>query len=432
MVAGCGLSIDADQARICRSTLPALYPGTAISLVRVMRGTEPHSIRVAFLSIRPGRQSAGHIITCVFANEGLSSGKSELTGIVTDRGPVSGANLYFLKNYYLDTPEGIAGDPGSDPSAVLPVVPAQVAYAAQQILSALPRMAIYAMLASAFALVFGLTKRINLAFGELAAAGAAATVAGTALVIAGFNLTTPVAGLAVGLVAAVFTGALYSAVGGAIVIGHIRAWSSQPSLIATVGLSLFLMEYLRLVQSPVTVWLPPVWSQTLPIARSGSFVLSATPVSLMTGAIALAAGMALIVVMRRSAFGRAWRASADDPLAAALFGVNERGLLRTTLAISGAMAGLSGTLIVAQYGALGFAGGFQFGLKALVAAVIGGIGSVPGALLGGLAVGLFETLWSAYCPIEGRDIALYSALAIFLIYRPGGLLGWRELTPRPV
>ena len=98
-------------------------------------------------------------------------------------------------------------------------------------------------------------------------------------------------------------------------------------------------------------------------------------------------------------------------------------LLMQTLALAGAMAGLSGMLIVAQYGGLGFAGGFQYGLKALIAAIIGGIGSVPGALLGGFAVGLFETLWSAYLPIEARDMALYAALVVFLIFRPGGLLG---------
>jgi branched-chain amino acid transport system permease protein len=68
----------------------------------------------------------------------------------------------------------------------------------------------------------------------------------------------------------------------------------------------------------------------------------------------------------------------------------------------------------------------------LIAAIIGGIGSVPGALVGGLFVGLFETLWSAYLPIEARDMALYATLIVFLILRPGGLLGLRDPTPRPV
>jgi branched-chain amino acid transport system permease protein len=136
--------------------------------------------------------------------------------------------------------------------------------------------------------------------------------------------------------------------------------------------------------------------------------------------------------MRLTGFGRAWRAYADDAKAASLFGVDGRRLLRQTLAIAGAMAGLAGMLIVAQYGGLGFAGGLQFGLKALIAAIIGGIGSVSGALVGGVAIGLFETLWSAYLPIDTRDIALYAALVAFLVFRPGGLLGSQDATPRPV
>jgi branched-chain amino acid transport system permease protein len=229
-----------------------------------------------------------------------------------------------------------------------------------------------------------------------------------------------------------FAGAIYNAVGGWFVIGRIRTPSNQPSLIATVGLSLFLMEYLRLVQSPVTVWLPPVWSTQWPIARAGSFLVTLTLLSLVTSGIGLAAAVFLIWLMRDSTFGRFWRAFADDARAAALFGVDGSKLLIQTLALAGAMAGLSGMLIVAQYGGLGFAGGFQFGLKALIAAIIGGIGSVPGALLGGLFVGLFETLWSAYLPIEARDMALYATLIVFLILRPGGLLGLRDPTPRSV
>jgi branched-chain amino acid transport system permease protein len=221
-------------------------------------------------------------------------------------------------------------------------------------------------------------------------------------------------------------------VGGHYTIARIGTRSTQPSLIATVGLSLFLMEYLRLCQSPVTVWMPPIWSAALPLARAGDFLVSVTMVSLVTSAIGLAVATALLALIRLTAFGRAWRAYADDPRAAALFGVDGPRLLARTLALSGAVAGLSGMLIVVQYGGLGFADGFQFGLKALIGAIIGGIGSVPGALLGGVAVGLFETLWSAYLPIEGRDIALYAALAVFLVYRPGGLLGWAGVTPRAV
>jgi branched-subunit amino acid ABC-type transport system permease component len=283
----------------------------------------------------------------------------------------------------------------------------------------------------AYALIFGLVGRINLAFGELAAVGSAAAVAGTAGVMT-LGVSSPLLGLTAGLGAAIFAGALHSAVGGHFTIARVTSASTQPSLIATVGLSLALMEYLRLVQSPVAVWLPPIWSQAWPLARSGDFLVSLTPISLITFAVGLLAAIMLLVLMKATAFGRAWRAYADDARAAALFGVNGPKLLTQTLALAGAMAGLSGMLIVAQYGGLGFAGGTQFGLKALIAAIIGGIGSIPGALLGGVMVGLFETAWSAYLPIESRDIALYAALVIFLIFRPGGLLGIRDPTPRQV
>ena len=143
------------------------------------------------------------------------------------------------------------------------------------------------------ALVFGLSGRINLAFGELAAVGSAATVAGTSILL-GYGISSPVLGLAAGLAAALFAGAIHSAVGGYFTIGRITAESPQPSLIATVGLSLFLMEYLRLVQSPVTVWLPPIWSEAWPLARAGEFIVSLTPITLITAGIGVLAASGLL------------------------------------------------------------------------------------------------------------------------------------------
>lgn len=431
LLVGCGSSLDAQQARVCRSTLPALNPDARIHVVRVVPGPAPRSLRVDYEVVTPGRPVTPRFAICRFAAEGLSPNKAELIELATEQGTLSGASLYLLKRYYLETPEGVAGDPGSPPSLTAIEIPPDAAYLAQQLLAGLPRTAICGLLAVAYSLVFGLTGRINLAFGEIAAVGSAATVGAASIVLA-MGSSAPVSGLAAGLVAAMFAGAIYNAVGGYLVIGRVRTPSNQPSLIATVGLSLFLMEYLRLVQSPVTVWLPPVWSAQWPIARAGDFLVTLTLLSLVTSGIGLAAAVFLIWLMRDSTFGRFWRAFADDARAAALFGVDGSRLLVETLALAGAMAGLSGMLIVAQYGGLGFAGGFQFGLKALIAAIIGGIGSIPGALIGGLFVGLFETLWSAYLPIEARDMALYATLIVFLILRPGGLLGLRDPTPRSV
>ncbi|MBB4040909.1 branched-subunit amino acid ABC-type transport system permease component [Microvirga flocculans] len=431
LLSACTVAIDAEQTRVCRSALPALNPGGVITVERVREGPVPRSLRIDYSVASADRPVLERFAICQFAAEGLSPNKAELTGLGTEEGPLSGASLYLLKRYYLDTPEGMAGDPGSRSAADVAEIPPAAAYWLQQVLVSLPRTAIYALLSVAFALIFGLSGRINLAFGELAAIGSAATIAGASIAL-GSGATSPLTGLAAGLAAALFAGASHSAVGGYFTIGRITAASSQPSLIATVGLSLFLMEYLRLVQSPVTVWLPPIWSEAWPFARAQDFLVSLTPITAVTTGIGAAAATSLLWLVQTTSFGRAWRAYADDPKAAALLGVNGPRLLIQTLALAGAMAGLSGMLIVAQYGGLGFAGGFQYGLKALIAAIIGGIGSIPGAMLGGFAVGLFETLWSAYLPIELRDMALYGALVVFLIFRPGGLLGFRDPTPRPV
>ena len=149
--------------------------------------------------------------------------------------------------------------------------PGAVAYSVQQILVSLPRTAIYALLAVAYALVFGLSGRINLAFGELAAIGAAATVAGASICWpSGSARRWP--GLAAGLVRARSSPARSTAPSAVISpSAESGSASPQPSLIATVGLSLFLMEYLRLAQSPVTVWLPPIWSEAWPARARGRF-----------------------------------------------------------------------------------------------------------------------------------------------------------------
>ena len=125
--------------------------------------------------------------------------------------------------------------------------------------------------------------------------------------------------------------------------------------------------------------------------------------------------------MRSSRFGRAWRACADDPVAAALFGVDRARSCSRPLRSHPLLAGLAGYVVTVYYGTFGYAGGIVLGLKALLAAVAGGIGSVPGAFLGGILLGFSESLWSALFPIEFRDLAVFSLLVALLVLRPGGL-----------
>jgi branched-chain amino acid transport system permease protein len=133
------------------------------------------------------------------------------------------------------------------------------------------------------------------------------------------------------------------------------------------------------------------------------------------------------LIITRTALGRAQRACEQDRLMAALSGVNVDRTISLTFVMGAALAAVAGLLYLLYYGVIDFFIGFVAGIKAFTAAVFGGIGSLPGAMLGGLVIGLIETFWSAYFSIEYKDVAAFSMLAIVLIFFPTGLLGRPEI-----
>jgi len=297
-----------------------------------------------------------------------------------------------------------------------------LAYGLQMALDGLPLASIYALLAAAYSLIYALIGRINFAFGEIAAAGGyAAAIAALAMV------GWPPAPL---LIAAfVLAAAVASAWGFAsarVVFIPLRLARGQQVLVASVGLAVFLRELLRLAQGDRSSWMSPQLNQPLALARAGDFVAVVTPMAFVVSAVTLATGLALVVIFRLSRFGRELRAYADDPLAAELMGISPAAITASAFALSGGLAGLAGASMTAAFGAVGYSLSATLTLKALTAAIIGGIGSLPGAFLGGLIVGAAETCWSAVFPIDDRDIAVYVLLTLFIALRPSGLLGQRE------
>jgi branched-subunit amino acid ABC-type transport system permease component len=202
--------------------------------------------------------------------------------------------------------------------------------------------------------------------------------------------------------------------------------AGQHVLIGSIALAIVLQEYLRLTQGAKLIWVPPVFNTPYALARSGDFVVTFTPMAMAAAGVCGLAALALLVLLRSTRFGRAWRACADDAGAAALFGVDHRLLLLKTFALASALAGLAGYVVTVYYGAFGYAGGIVLGLKSLLAAVAGGIGRVGGAFLGGVLIGAIEQVWSALFPIEFRDLAVFILLVVLLVLRPSGLFGWRE------
>ncbi len=428
LVASCAGSVDTEQLDLCRRTLPALHPeGTELREVR-FAPAGPRGIRLDYAAREPGRETAIHAVTCRFEGGPLDKNRLELAALDNERGALGEARLLFLKRFWLA--------PGGGADAVpppVPQIPYGLAYAAQQSINAVALAAIYALLATAYSLIYGLVGRINLAFGEVTVVGAYAAIGGVAAFVA-FGIDNPIFGIAAALFIAALVSSLWSWLLGNMIVGPLHAGhrQGQPILVATAAAAVSIQEFLRLFQGARERWLPPFFSGPMPIARAGRFVVTVTPIQIGIATAALCAAGVLLFVMARTRFGREWRAFADDPAAASMFGIAPTRILASTFVLAGVNAGLAAWIVTIYYGNVSFSMGTVLGLKALLAAIVGGIGKVEGALLGGLLIGLIEAVWSAYFDIASRDIALFALLAVMFILRPGGLFGWSGPSPREV
>ncbi|TMJ06399.1 MAG: branched-chain amino acid ABC transporter permease [Alphaproteobacteria bacterium] len=431
--AGCGRITDSEQLRLCRS-LPAVLHSEGTEIREMRAAPAPlgrAGVRVDYAAREPGAASQAHFVTCGFGGTTFERDRLDLVAVATDQGVPGEARLLYLKRFLAEAER----EGGDTPSARqdLPQFSRSVAYALQQLVNALALAAVYALLATAYSLIYGLVGRINLAFGEIAVLGAYGAIAGVAAAVA-LGIGDAVAGLAIALVLAAAISAGWSVLVGRIVVEplHARHRLGQPILIATAAVALSIQEFLRITQGARERWTPPAFNQPIALARADEFIVTVTPMQLLVAALGLAAACAVLLLLGRTRFGRAWRAFADDPGTAALFGVDGKRLLASTFLLAGALAGLAGWIVAGYYGNISFSMGAMLGLKALVAAVIGGIGSVPGAFLGGICVALVEAIWSAYFDITARDIVVFSLLIVVFVLRPGGLLGFAGPKPRDV
>ena len=429
LLAACTIEAS-DEAHLCRIAAVALVP----------RGEEPSDLSQGIhrardgatdvrVDYRVGNPAHRASLLCRFAPRDAEDGRPKLIRVQTEHGLLTDPSLYFLKRFWLDTPEGDRADPepvtGSQRAIT---VPFSVAYGFQVVLNALPSAAAYGMLAAAYSLVYGLIGRVNLAFGQMAAVGGAGAIAGAALL----GRADPLALVLAAMAGAVWAATLHGLAMGRWVFLPLRRSTAQQGLVATVGLALVLDEYLRIAQGSAPPYIAPLRTVPLPLARSGDFIVTVTPlaITLSLGFLLVACG--ILLLMSRTQFGRNWRAMADDPGAAALMGVDPVRMLVQTFGLASGLAGAAGAAVVLVYGSFGPSLGTSLGLKALLAAVLGGIGSVRGAFLGGMVLGLIEAGWSAFYSIDTRDLATFAILAVALIARPGGILGFADLAPRRV
>jgi branched-chain amino acid transport system permease protein len=426
LVAGsCATLVDEEHARECRSVVAALEaPDAKITILRSAAGEAINSIRVDYRVDGDGHSELRHVL-CRFGGAQVEAGRDTLVGVDTAQGPLGEAQLLFLRRFYLEAPGEPPPDPGATGTASLVTLPPSFALALQQLVAALPSAAIYGLLASSYALIHGLVGRVVFGFGDLAALGGYATLTGLAL---GAVAGSPFA-LGAGFLLALGVSASYGVAAGRFAVLPALRAKGQAVVIATVGLMIALAEYSRLTMPRSLIWAPPLLASPIALARAQNFIVTVTPMQMLSAAIGLVGALCLLAYQRWSAFGRQWRAVSQDEIAASMLGVDRDRVFTQSFAIAAALAGLSGYVLTVHFGQTGYAYGFTLGLKALVGAVLGGIGSIGAAFAGGVILAFSEAGWSALFSVDSRDLAVYSLLAILFIFRPYGIFGRRPDSP---
>lgn len=279
----------------------------------------------------------------------------------------------------------------------------------QQIINGLSLGSIYALIALGYTMVYGIIQLINFAHGDIYMVGA---FTGYFAILSG--LPFPVA-LLLAMVCPAILGMLIERAA----YKPLRYSPRITALITAIGISLFLENFGILVLSPDPRPFPQVF--TNPPLQFGRVSISIPQV--LTFGVALALMVALTLFIRYTKTGKAMRALAQDLEAAQLMGINVNRIISVTFMIGSALAGAAGVMVGILIPRIEPLMGIMPGLKAFVAAVVGGIGIIPGAMLGGVLMGLVETLTTGFISSTWRDAIAFGLLIVILLFKPSGILG---------
>ncbi|MFT6431806.1 MAG: branched-chain amino acid transport system permease protein [Halopseudomonas sp.] len=198
-------------------------------------------------------------------------------------------------------------------------------------------------------------------------------------------------------------------------------------LISAIGMSIFLQNLVRLAQGSRDIAMPSMITGGITIGPDDGFAASLSYMQMIIFAVTLITMFGLTFFITKSRMGRACRACAEDLKMTNLLGINTNGIIALTFIIGAALAAVAGVLLGMYYGVINPYIGFMAGLKAFTAAVLGGIGSIPGAVLGGLLLGITEAITAGYFSSEYKDVVAFSLLILILLFRPSGILGRPEV-----
>jgi branched-chain amino acid transport system permease protein len=301
-----------------------------------------------------------------------------------------------------------------------------MAYFVQQLINGLTLGAVYGLIAIGYTMVYGIIGMINFAHGEIYMIGAFVSLI-TFAVLGAVGISYVPLALLIVLVSAMLFTAAYGWAVERVAYRPLRGSFRLAPLISAIGMSIFLQNYVQLLQGARVKSLQPVISGGFHLMQQGGFVVQVSWLQLIIMALTLSLMAGFTIVIAATPLGRAQRACEQDMTMAALLGIDVDRTISLTFVIGAALAAVAGLMVTLYYGVIDFFIGFLAGVKAFTAAVLGGIGSLPGAMLGGLLIGLIEAMWSGYFSTEYKDVSVFAVLVLVLIFRPTGLLGRPEV-----
>jgi len=298
----------------------------------------------------------------------------------------------------------------------------------QQLINGLVLGSIYALIALGYTMVYGILELINFAHGEVTMMGAMICVAVMGALLGAGGVPVLLV-LALGVAAAI---AVCMALGYSIERVAYRPLRGAPRLaplITAIGMSIVLQNTAMLIWGKQYLTFPKLFEPQR-YEWAGAHVTSLQILIVVLAVILMAA---LLLLVHRTRLGRAMRATAQSPELAGLMGINPNTVISFTFIIGAALGAVAGVMVSAYYGLAHYYMGFLLGLKAFTAAVLGGIGNIAGAMLGGMLLGIIESLGAGYIgPLTGgflgshyQDVFAFFVLIIMLVFRPSGLLGER-------
>jgi len=295
----------------------------------------------------------------------------------------------------------------------------------QQLINGIVLGSVYGLIAVGYTMVYGIIGMINFAHGEvymIAAYLAAIAIA----VLAFFGIHTPIVVILFALLVTIFITSCYGWTIERVAYRPLRQSTRLAPLISAIGMSLFLQNYVLLNQGARNQGVPTLIEGVFRLGNDENFVqITYAQIFIVLAAVI---GMFLLNhLISRTSLGRQCRATQQDRVMASILGVKTDRIISSVFVIGAAMAALAGVLVTLNYGTFDFYIGFITGIKAFTAAVLGGIGSLPGAMLGGIVLGMSESLFSGLINTDYKDVFAFSLLVFILIFRPSGILGKPEV-----